>query len=331
MQAGEPHPAVRRHVDAIRQRHAGDTLIHRQPVHGQAPVHQLAHHAVKRQAHFLFGAARWQAVGAEGLAGAVEAADLIGQRQGEPNVVVGIDAHRVRVQTVVEVVSGEGLAHRVELEQTLLQRRGDEDVAVLRRLGEGVDAGGGFQLRIGLQAAAEQPTDLVTLVHRRFVHHGLAGFRVDFPQAVLQIVTDINLAVAVQQQVMHLREGVTNRPLAHLGVGQLALPGLGTQDFLRVLAQVGVALLEHLDQFRLVLAGRPRAVADHAFHDLLPFLLATLAAHKETALLVAEAALLHGGFLQRLVTAKIQGGEPGVGRLLGGEGGGIGLGLEAQL
>ena len=111
----------------------------------------------------------------------------------------------------------------------------------------------------------------------------------------------------------------------------MAFPGLGAQDLFRVLAQVGVALLEHLDEFRLVLAGRARAIADHALHHLLPLFLAALAAHKEAALLVAEAALLHGGFLQRFVATEIQRGEPGIGRLLSGQRGRIGLGGEAQL
>ena len=164
VQAREPDRAVGRDVDAVHQRHAGRFPIDRQPVgQRQAPVHQLEQETDSLRDQPFLQAARRQIVQREFSVLAVELRHLVGQRQREPDPILGIDADRVRIEAGADLVQREGLGLRIELDQPPLRRRRDEDMAVARRLRQRVGVGGAVVARKILQPAGNQAARLVAL------------------------------------------------------------------------------------------------------------------------------------------------------------------------
>ena len=60
--------------------------------------------------------------------------------QREPDAVLAIHAHGVGVKAAIHLVLGELLGDRVEFDQAALVRRREEDVPIVLRLGQRVDA-----------------------------------------------------------------------------------------------------------------------------------------------------------------------------------------------
>ena len=105
VQAGDPDLAVGRDVDAIGQRHAGRDVVDLHPVgDGNAPADQLEEKGREAHRQLFHEAAKRQVVEGEVVRAAVVHAHLVGQRQREPDAVLGVDAHRVRIEAAVHLV-----------------------------------------------------------------------------------------------------------------------------------------------------------------------------------------------------------------------------------
>ena len=168
-----------------------------------------------------------------------------------------------------------------------------------------------------LEAVAHDAAQAHVLVVGHLVHGVLACLRVQLVDAVEQVVADVDEAVGVYQEIVHLRETVADGPLGQLIVRQVGVPGSRFGHLLRVLAQVAVLLAQQARHLLVVIGRQAGTVGVHALDDTDPLLLGALAAHEGRGLLVTEGAIELEGFLQCLVTAKIQLRQPHVGRVAG--------------
>ncbi len=180
----------------------------------------------------LPGAARGQVVQGECFAGAIKHRHLRGQREGKPHPVLRIDTHRVRVVSLVHGVGDELLGGDIELQQRLLHGRGDKNIAVLLRVRQRVHAHVVVHLREHFEAVSHDAAEFHVGSVRHLVHCVLAGFRVQLIQAVKQVVADIDIAIGMQEKVVHLREAVADHPLGHFHAGQMRFPAAAAAGWL---------------------------------------------------------------------------------------------------
>ncbi len=69
-----------------------------------------------------------------------------------------------------------------------------------------------------LEAIAHDAAQAGVLVVRNLVHGVFTGVWIQFVNAVEQVVADVDVAVGVHQEIVHLGEAVADRPLGHLNL-----------------------------------------------------------------------------------------------------------------
>ena len=297
----------------------------------QPPADQLEDEGRQLHRELLHQAAERQVVVGEAGRAAVEHRHLVGQRQREPDPVLGVNAHRVRVEAAVHLMDLEGLGAGVELDQPALVGRRDEHMAVLLRFGQRVDPLVGLVLGEFGKAPGEQAAQLVAGHRRDLVDRVGAGAGLDLVDPVLQVVAHVDLAVAVRQEVVHLGEAVAQRQFGDLRGRQLGRPGGRTRHLVRVGGDVLPVRLQQGRHGLLRFAGQAGAITHHPPDRRVPLGGAAIAAQERRALLVAEGALEHELLADRLVRQALgQGRGPGIGGPLFGQRPGVHFGLQRQ-
>ncbi len=144
-----------------------------------------------------------------------------------------------------------------------------------------------------------------------------ACHRVQLIDAVEQVIADIDIAVGMQQEVVHLGEAVADGPLGDLDRRQVIFPAARRRHGFRVLAQAPVFLPQQGRHLLVVVGGQAGAVGVHPLDHAQPLFLGAFIAHERRGLLVTEGAVELEGFFQVLVTAEVQLGQPHVGGITG--------------
>ena len=156
------------------------------------------------------------------------------------------------------------------------------------------------------EAIAHDAAQAHVLVVRDLVDSVFAGIGIQLVDTVEQVVAYIDVPVRMQQEIVHLREAVAERPLGELHRRQMLLPPARLRHRFRVFAQAPVFLPQQGSYFLLVVGGQAGAVAVHPLDYAQPLLLSALVAHERRGLLVAECTVELEGLFQVGIAAEIE-------------------------
>ena len=181
---------------------------------------------------------------------------------------------------------------------------------------EGVHAQVVLYLRVARrEAVAEDAAERRAVGVRDGVDPVFARQRVELVDAVHQIVADVDHAVRVQQEVVHLRQRIADGPLGDLYAGEVRLPRLEVRQQLGVVADRLEAPVQVARQRLAELVRHLRAVAVHAVDHVAPFLARAGLAHERRGLLVAERAVQQEVLARAGIAVEVEQREPQVRRL----------------
>ena len=121
----------------------------------------------------------------------------------------------MRVEPLVHFVAEKFSAFRVKFDQLLLHRRRQEYVPILCGYRKRMHAHVVVCLGVGSHAVAEDAAVLRTFIVRHFEDFVLVRFRIEGVDAIHQVVADVNLAVWMRDEIVHLGKAIAYRPFGY--------------------------------------------------------------------------------------------------------------------